>query len=157
MLRWSTGSFLSSKASICTILNFVGRGKCSTPAVNVDSVCYTRASMETRARPFTASFMWLSSYWMSWNRCSQDCSPFSYCKGLAHHLRRSCQAYPHYNNLRGVCRDHVPWSGYFLLLCQRLGGTEVLLFLLWNGIAAFTGLLCLLWVLHLSGEFRQLP
>ena len=31
---------------------------------------------------------------------------------------------------------------------------EVLLFLLWNGIAAFTGLLCLLWALPLSGEFR---
>ena len=28
------GSFVSSNVSICGILNFVGRGKCSTPAVN---------------------------------------------------------------------------------------------------------------------------
>ena len=55
------GSFVPSKASIYGILNFVGRGKCSTPSVNGDSVCCTRASMETRARPFTTSFMWLSS------------------------------------------------------------------------------------------------
>ena len=37
------------------------------------------------------------------------------------------------------------------------GGAEVLLFPLWKGIAAFTGLLCLLWALPLSGEFHQLP
>ena len=42
-------SFVPLKASICDILNFAGRGKRSTPAVNEDSVCYTRASMETRA------------------------------------------------------------------------------------------------------------
>ena len=60
-------SFVPSKASIGGILNFTERGKCSTPAVNEDFVCCTRASMEIRARPFTASFMWLSSYWMSWN------------------------------------------------------------------------------------------
>ena len=33
----------------------------------------------------------------------------------------------------------------------------MLLLLLWNGIAAFMDLLCLLWALHLSGEFCQLP
>ena len=55
------GYFVLLKASICNILNFVGRGKCSTPAVNEDSVYYTRASMETEARPFIASFVWLSS------------------------------------------------------------------------------------------------
>ena len=55
------GSFVSSNVSICGILNFAGRGKCSTPAVNGDSVCCTRASMETGARPFTATFMWLIS------------------------------------------------------------------------------------------------
>ena len=43
--------------SFCGILNFAGRGKCTTSAVNGDSVCYTRASIETGARPFTASFM----------------------------------------------------------------------------------------------------
>ena len=51
------GSFVMSNVSICGIPNFVGRGKCSTPAVNGGSVCYTRASMETVARPFTATFM----------------------------------------------------------------------------------------------------
>ena len=43
------GSFIPSKASIYDILNFVERGKCSTSAVNMDSVCCTRASMETGA------------------------------------------------------------------------------------------------------------
>ena len=59
------GSFNPSKASIYGILNFVGRGKCSTSAVNEDSVCCTRASMESGARTFTASFMWLSPCWIS--------------------------------------------------------------------------------------------
>ena len=51
------GSFVPSNVSICDILNFAGRGKRSTPAVNEDLVCCTRASIETGARPFTASFM----------------------------------------------------------------------------------------------------
>ena len=34
------GSFVSSNVSIYSILNFVGKGKCSTSAVNGDSVCY---------------------------------------------------------------------------------------------------------------------
>ena len=55
------GSFIQSNVSIYDILNFAGRGKCSTPAVNGDSVCCTRASMEIGARPFTATFMWLIS------------------------------------------------------------------------------------------------
>ena len=55
------GSFVPSNVSICGILNFFGKGKCSTPAVNEDSVCCTRASIETGARPFTASLIWLSS------------------------------------------------------------------------------------------------
>ena len=37
------------------------------------------------------------------------------------------------------------------------GGAEVLLLLLWYGIAASMGLLFILWSLHLSGEFCQLP
>ena len=37
------------------------------------------------------------------------------------------------------------------------GGAEVLLLLLWYGITAFMGLLFVLWSLHLSGEFHQLP
>ena len=51
------GSFVPSNVSICGILNFVGRGKCSTLVVNGDLVCCIRASMETGAPPFTASFM----------------------------------------------------------------------------------------------------
>ena len=43
------GSFVPSNVSICGILNFIGKGKCSTPAVNRDSVCCTRASIETGA------------------------------------------------------------------------------------------------------------
>ena len=55
------GSFVPSNVSIYGILNFAGRGKCSTLIVNGDSVCCTKASIETGARPFTASFIWLSS------------------------------------------------------------------------------------------------
>ena len=71
------GSFVLSNVSICGILNFSRMGKCSTPAVNGDSVCCIRASMETGARPFTASFMWLISYRMSLNLCSHDLSSVS--------------------------------------------------------------------------------
>ena len=53
------GSFVSSNISICGILNFAGRGKCNTPTENGDLVCCTRASIETGARAFTASFIWM--------------------------------------------------------------------------------------------------
>ena len=56
------GSFVPSNVSICGILNFAGRGKCSTPTVNEDSVSCTRASIETGAQLFTAFFIGLSSY-----------------------------------------------------------------------------------------------
>ena len=56
------GSFILSKALICGILNFVGRGKCRTLAMNKDSVCHIRESIDTRVRPLIASFMWSSSY-----------------------------------------------------------------------------------------------
>ena len=68
------GSFIPSNVSICDILNFPEKGKCSTPAVNEDSVCCTRESMETGIWPFTATFMWLISCWMSLNLLSQDLS-----------------------------------------------------------------------------------
>ena len=55
------GSFVPSNVSIYGILNFSGRGKYSTPAVNGDSVYCTRVSIKTEARPFIASFIWLSS------------------------------------------------------------------------------------------------
>ena len=67
-------SFVPSNVLIYDILNFARRGKCSTPAVNGDSVCCTRASMETRVRPFTATFMWLISCWMFLNLYSHDLS-----------------------------------------------------------------------------------
>ena len=68
------GSFVPSSVSICDILNFSGRGKYSTSAVNGYLVCCTRASMETGARPFTATFMWLISCRMSLNLYSHDLS-----------------------------------------------------------------------------------
>ena len=55
------GSFVLLNVSIYDILNFADKGKCNTSVVNGDSVCCIRASMETGARPFTASFMWLIS------------------------------------------------------------------------------------------------
>ena len=55
------GSFVPSNVSIYDILNFAGRGKCSTLAVNGDSICCTRASIETGAWLFTSSFILLSS------------------------------------------------------------------------------------------------
>ena len=70
------GSFVPSNVSICGIPNFSKRGKCSTPTVNEDSVCCTRASMETGVRPFIATFMWLISCWMSLNLCSHYLSLF---------------------------------------------------------------------------------
>ena len=55
------GSFVPLKASISGILNFVGRGKYRTPAVNGDSVYCTRVSIDIGVRPFTTPFMWPSS------------------------------------------------------------------------------------------------
>ena len=43
---------------------------------------------------------------------------------------------------------------YFFIVSR---GAEVLLVLLWYGITASMGPLLILWSLHLSGEFRQLP
>ena len=45
------GYFIPSNVSICGILNFFGRGKCSTSAVNGDSVCCTSASIELELGP----------------------------------------------------------------------------------------------------------
>ena len=158
MLRWYTGSFVLSKASICGILNFAGRGNCSTPAVNGDSVCCTRASMKNRAQPFTTFFMWLSSCWMPWNRCSQDCSPIPLL--IRGWLITSVVPVRH-PLIETISEGYVwiipPSLAIFSSSVNVSRGAEVLLFLLWSGIAAFTGLLCLLWALHLFGEFRQLP
>ena len=51
----------------------------------------------------------------------------------------------------------LPGLAIFSSSSNVSGGAEVLLFIPWNGVAAFTGLLCLLWALPLSDEFRQLP
>ena len=50
-----------------------------------------------------------------------------------------------------------PGPAIFFSSVSVSGGIEVLLLLLRYGIAAFIGLLFILWSLHLSGEFRQLP
>ena len=82
-------SFVPSNVSIWGILNFARRGKFNSLAVNGDSVCCTRASMETGVRPFTAAFTWLISCWMSLNLCSHDLC----------------------DSLQGVGKDHAPWCG----------------------------------------------
>ena len=130
------GSFVSSNVSICGILNFAGRGKCKTPTVNGDSICCTRASIQTRARPFTASFIWLSSNLMSLNLCSPMIAPLCPAdKGLAHCLYHSHQAFLHYDPLlQGECRDHAPFLGLFLLLHRFLEEGR--------GVAIFRGEWC---------------
>ena len=158
MLRWSTGSFVPSKAPICGILNFSGRWRCRTTAVNGDSFCCTRASMETKARPFY-SLLYVAKL------LSDVLEPLL------------LRLFPPPLLIRGwlitfvvptrhpliatISRRYVgimpPGPAIFSSFVNVLRGAEVLLFLLWNGIAAFTSLLCLLWALHLSGEFRQLP
>ena len=102
------GSFIPSKAPIYNILNFVGRGKCSTSAMNGDSVCCTRASMSIHGYPRTVA--------------PKIVPPSLADVGLDLHLHRPCQAFLRCNRLRGVRRDHAPWSSYFLLIRQRLGG-----------------------------------
>ena len=130
------GSFIPSNVSICDILNFAGRGKCSTPAVNEDSVCCTRASMETGARPFTATFMWLISYWMSLNLCSHDLSSFrSSPGGLLRIMLLSVASFPF-----SIC---------FLTRVE-------VLFFSGNRVLVFSGLSCLLGVSYFPGELFQL-
>ena len=53
------GSFVPLNISICGILNFAERGEVQHLDGEWRFGCFTKASMETRARPFTASFMWL--------------------------------------------------------------------------------------------------
>ena len=50
-------------------------GVTSTSAMNGDSVCCTKVSIVSGARPLTTSFTRLSSCWMLLNLCSHDCSP----------------------------------------------------------------------------------
>ena len=59
--------------------------------------------------------------------------------------------------LGGYVRIMPSGPAIFSFSVSDSGGAEVLLLLLWYGIAAFMGLLFILWLLHLSGEFHQLP
>ena len=54
---------------------------------------------------------------------------------------------------KGYIRIMPPGLAIFSSSVNASRGWEVLLFLLWSGIAAFTGLLCLRWALYLSGKF----
>ena len=124
------GSFVLSKVSICGILNFAGRGKCSTPTGNGDSVCCTRASMETRARPFTVSFMWLISCWMSLNLCSHNLLVVILSGGLV--------------------RIILPGVASFSFSIRFSTRVEVLLFS-GNRVLVFSGLSCLMGTSYLPG------
>ena len=105
------GSFVPSNVSTCDILNFAGRGKCSTPTVNEHLVCCTKAPMEIGARPFTASFMWLISCWMSLNLYSHDLPLSPADKIGAHCLCCFCHASPRCDPLCGVGKNHALWCG----------------------------------------------
>ena len=129
------GYFVPLNVSIYDILNFARRGKCSTPAVNGDSVCCTRASMETGVRPVTATFMWLISCWMSLNLCSHDLSS----------LRSSL----------GLVRIMLPGVASFPFSIRFSTRVEVLFFSD-NRVLVFSGLSCLLGVSYLPGELFQL-
>ena len=143
------GSFVPSNVSIYDILNFSRKGKCSTSAVNEDSVCCTKASIETGAQPFTTSFMWLSTCWMSQNLCSHDRSPIS------------CWMGPSLPFLIVILSGEflrimlLSLASLSLSICF-LRRVEVLLFFLGDGVLAFLGVSRLLGVLHLSGELLQL-
>ena len=151
------GSFVSSNVSICGILNFVGRGKCSTPAVNGDSVCYTKASIETGALPFTDSFIWLSSCWMSLNLCSYD---RFFCLLLIKDgsIASVVPTMPLLIVIlsRGFVRVMLPGLASFSFSICFSRRVEVLLFFLGNGVLAFSGLSHLLGALYFPGELLQL-
>ena len=125
-------SFVPSNVSICDILNFAGRGKRSTPTVNGDSVCCTRVSMETGARPFTATFMWRISCWMSLNLCSHDLSSLRSSPG-------------------GLIRILLPDVASFFFSIRFSTRVEVLLFS-GNRVLVFSGLSCLLGASYFPSE-----
>ena len=152
-------SFIPLKASICGILNFVGRGKCNTLAINGDSVCCTKTSMEIGVRTLTSSFMCMAellydilepllprSFLFSpliWGR------PFT---SIVCVKRSFVLIIP--GGYVGIMPSGPTIFSYSVIVSR---GAEVLLFLLWCGIAASMGLLSTLWSLHLSVEFLQLP
>ena len=158
MLRWSTRSFVPSKDSICGILNFVGRGKCST------------SSLERGFRLLYQSIHgdWGSNFYSLFHVTEllldvlESLLPRSFLFPLVTRgwLFASIVLVKHSliaTVFGGYVRIMPPGPTIFSSFVNILGGTEVLLLLLWNGITAFMVLLCILWALHLSGEFRQLP
>ena len=148
------GSFVPSNVLIYGILNFSRIGKCSTPAVNEDSVYCTRASIETGARPFTASFMWLSSCWMFLNLCSHDRSPISCWMGPSLLLSLPCLSSLQFSP-GGFIRIMLPILASLTLPICFSRRVEVLMFFLGDGVLAFSNLSRLLGVLHLPDELLQ--
>ena len=112
-------------------MNFAGRGKCSTSTVNGDSVCCTKASMETGVRPFTATFMWLISCWMSLNKLTRSLLVVIFSGGLVRIM------------LPGVAS--FPFSICFSMRVEVLFSSG-------NRVLGFSGLSCLLGASYLSGE-----
>ena len=125
--------------------------------MNRDSVCFTTASMETRARPFTVSFMWLSSCWMSLKRYSHD---RSHCLLLIKDgsITLVVPTMPLLIAIlsRGFVRVMFPGLASFSFSICFSRRVEVLLFFLGNGVSAFSGLSCLLRALYFPGELLQL-
>ena len=130
------GSFVQSNVSICDILNFSGRAKCSTPTVNGDSICITKASMETGARPFTATFMWL----ISLLDVPEPLLPRLILIAILS---------------EGLVRIMLPGVASFLFSIHFLTRVEVLLFS-GNRVLVFSGLSCLLGASYLPSELFQL-
>ena len=152
------GSLVLSNVSTCGILNFAGRGKCRTPTMNGDSVCCTRASIETGARPFTASFIWLSSCSMPLNLCSHDRSLFLLIKDGYGSITYVVPSMPILIAILSgrFVRITLPSLASFSFSICSSRRVEVLLLFLGEVVWAFSGLSCLLGALHLPGELFQL-
>ena len=145
MLRWFTGSFVPSKASTYDILNFVGREKCSTPAMNEDSFCCTGVSMETRARTFY-SHLHVAELLLD---VLEPLLPRLFSLPLLIRGWLITSFIPTRHSLittisGGYVGIIPPSSAVFSSSINVSGGANVFLFLLWIGIAAFPDLLCLL-------------
>ena len=128
-------SFVPSNVSICGILNFAGRGECSTPAVNGDSVCCTRASMETGVRSFTAT-LHVVDFLLD---VPEPLLPRPLLVAILS---------------GGLVRIMLPSVASFSFSICFSMRVEVLLFSS-NRILVFSGLLCLLGVSYLPGKLYQ--
>ena len=130
------GSFVPFNVSICGILNFSGRGKCSTPTVNEDSVCCTRASMETGARPFI-SYLHVADFLLD---VPEPLLPRPLLVAILS---------------EGLVRIMLPGVASFTFSIRFSTRVEVLFFS-GNRVLVFSGLSCLLGVSYLPGELFQL-